>query len=197
MEKNQHSNSIRVGSVAWIAEIKKGNSQLIQDLYKTYKKEFVVWIQGQTNCSEDFSVDVFQDSVVALYENIKKGKIVAFNKSVKHYLFGIGRKVYYMHLRKYKMELAKTVSFEENGLDLDTLKVEVVPNEFDEKNTMLSLLLKMKEPCKSILYLYYYKEMRINEVAERLKYKNENVVRVQKGRCMNALRKVYNKNKDS
>lgn len=191
MDKIKHNKEI--GSSLWIAEMKKGNSKLVADLYRRYKEDFVMWIQQQTSCSQEMAVDVFQDSVIALYENIKKGKITVFDKSVKGYLFGIGKKVYYMHVRKNKKEIIKTVPLEGNGISLDRLNIETAPNEIDNKNSMLTLLTKMKNPCKSILYLYYYKEMRIKEVAEKLKYKNENVVRVQKARCMTALRKAYNK----
>ena len=198
MKKEETSIGVpSIGSTAWVAEMRKGNSKLVGELYKVYKKEFVQWIRNQTNCNEDFAVDVFQDSVVALYENIKKGKIVVFDRSVKHYLFGIGKKVYYMHFRKHKKEQLETVSLESNGIDLDRLNVNIPVGELDGKNAMLTLLLKMKEPCKSILYLFYYKELKIKEISENLKYKSENVVRVQKARCMTALRKAYDTKKDN
>ena len=182
-----------IGSPKWIAEMQKGNSKLVAELYKRYKVDFVKWIQNQTNCSEDFAVDVFQDSVIALYENIKKGKITSFDYGVGKYLFGIGKKVYYLHLRTTKQKQMKTVSIEENESVTADLSVQIAPKSIDDKNPMLKLLLKMKEPCKSILYLYYYKEYKTAEIASELKYKNENVVRVQKARCMSALRKAYHK----
>lgn len=186
-------NNIPLGSAMWISEMKKGNSKLIADLYRRYKSDFVMWLQYQTSCDKDFAVDVFQDSIVALYENIKKEKITVIEQSVKDYLFGIGKKMYYLHLRNNQIQHLKTVSLEDNKLNLSDMEIKSVPNQKDEKNNMLTLLLKMKDPCKSILYLYYYKEMKIKEVATRLKYKSENVVRVQKARCMSALRKAYYK----
>lgn len=194
MDKNTPDISpILIGSAKWLAEMKKGNSKLVAELYRRYKQEFVIWIQHKTSCNQELAIDVFQDSVIALYENIKKGKITSFEQSVKHYLFGIGKKVYYMHLRKNKQEYLQTVSLEDNEKYLYQLDVKTPPGDKEEKTAMLSLLLKMKDPCKSILYLYYYKEYKIKEVAEQLKYKSENVVRVQKARCMTALRKAYAK----
>ncbi len=182
-----------IGSLLWISEMKKGNSKLVASLYKQYKGDFVRWIRNKTSCSEELAVDVFQDSILALYENIKKGKIVAFDYTVKTYLFGIGKKVYLLHLRRLKQERFQTVSLEDNGVDTNQLNIQIPVNNLSEKKSLLTLLLKMKDPCKSILYMFYYKEFKIKEIAEELKYKNENVVRVQKARCMTALRKAYSK----
>ncbi len=194
MNKNRPKVShISIGSAIWMAEMKKGNSKLVADLYRQYKEEFIIWIRHQTSCSKDVAVDVFQDSVIALYENIKKGKLTVFEQSVKQYLFGIGKKVYYMHLRKRQQKHLYTVPLDDNNIDINHLEVKTAPNEGDEKNVMLSLLLKMKDPCKSILFLYYYKSLRIKEISEKLKYKSENVVRVQKTRCMRALKKAYDR----
>ncbi len=182
-----------IGSPHWLAEMQKGNSKLVADLYKRYKKDFVRWIQNQTSCSNDFAVDVFQDSVLALYENIKKGKITAFEHGVGKYLFGIGKKVYFMHVRKKKQQKMQMISIEGKEHYLENLSIQIPLNKLDGANPMLKLLLKMKEPCKSILYLYYYREYKAAEIADELKYKSENVVRVQKARCMSALRKMYHK----
>jgi len=192
-EKKFKTKQPTIGSLLWISEMRKGNSKLVADLYKQYKGDFVRWIRGKTDCSEELAVDVFQDSIVALYENIKKGKILAFDHSVKTYLFGIGKKVYLLHLRRLKQERFQTISLEDNRLNISQLNIKIPINDLDEKKSLLTLLLKMKEPCKSILYLFYYKEFKIKEIAENLKYKNENVVRAQKARCMTALRKAYSK----
>lgn len=194
MNKNQTTEEkFSIGSPHWLVEIRKGNSKLVADLYRRYKKDFVRWIQSQTSCSNDFAVDVFQDSVLALYENIKKGKITTFEHGVGKYLFGIGKKVYYMHVRKKEQKKVQMISIEEKEHYLENLSIQIPLSNLEDVNPMLKLLLKMKEPCKSILYLYYYREYRTAEIADELKYKNENVVRVQKARCMSALRKIYHK----
>ena len=46
------------------------------------------------------------------------------------------------------------------------------------------------EPCKSILELFYFRGFSMEAIAERLQYKNENVVKTQKLRCLTSLKNM-------
>ena len=48
----------------------------------------------------------------------------------------------------------------------------------------------MGEPCRSILKLFYFDRFAMDAIAARLGYKNEHVVKSQKLRCFNTLKKM-------
>src|SRR5690554_3551915 len=81
-----------------IEQILKGNSEALEDIYIQYKKEFFLYASRFSITEEDI-VDIYQDSVVVLYENIKSGKLTTFTSSVKTYLFAIGKYKIYDRLK--------------------------------------------------------------------------------------------------
>lgn len=47
---------------------------------------------------------------------------------------------------------------------------------------------QMQEPCHTLLTLFYYQRLPMNEVAAQLNYKNPDVAKSQKSRCMKKLK---------
>ena len=76
-----------------IHEIAHGNNSAFTELYETYRKEFLGYIRMSFKGDEDTIFDLYQDSCVALYNNIRTNRLSAFNLTVKlkTYLFTIGR----------------------------------------------------------------------------------------------------------
>jgi RNA polymerase sigma factor (sigma-70 family) len=50
---------------------------------------------------------------------------------------------------------------------------------------------RLGEPCKSLLELYYYHSMSMEEIAERMNYKNRFTSKNLKYKCINRLRRIY------
>ena len=50
---------------------------------------------------------------------------------------------------------------------------------------------QLGEPCKSLLELYYYDKMTMEDIAETLNYKNAATAKNLKYKCLNRLRKIY------
>jgi RNA polymerase sigma-70 factor (ECF subfamily) len=44
--------------------------------------------------------------------------------------------------------------------------------------------------CKEIITMFYYQKCSIMDIVERLDYKNENVVKAHKSRCMKRLKEL-------
>jgi RNA polymerase sigma-70 factor (ECF subfamily) len=52
----------------------------------------------------------------------------------------------------------------------------------------MSILDDMKEPCRSILKLFYIDNLSLKEIAVTLDYKSAECVKVQKHRCLKQLK---------
>jgi len=171
-----------------IADIKAGKQAVLNDIYKTYRSEFLNWLKNSYNCAENDALDIFQDSIIVVYNNVKSGKLTRLTSSFKTYLFAVGRRIF---LNKNQKNKLKTNSLEEYP-NIDV----AVPsaNELNERQTaMFELLQKMREPCKSIIYLFYYKNFALESIATKLKYRSDKVVKVQKSRCMKSFKQVLAK----
>ncbi len=62
------------------------------------------------------------------------------------------------------------------------------PSELSSKESNLELVSacfdKLGDPCHQLLDLYYYKKKSMDEIAERLDYKNTDTAKNQKYKCM-------------
>ena len=81
-----------------IEGIKTNNPKALQEFQNNNKKGFLLFI-NRYNLSTEDALDVYQDAIVALVENAKKGKIDNLQSSISTYLFGIGK---YMVFQKFK-----------------------------------------------------------------------------------------------
>ncbi len=173
----------------WIEAVKSGDSKALELVYRAYRKPFVNWLTQQTSCNQDMALDVFQESVLALYKNAKSGRLDDLKSGIKTYLFAIGKRVWLYRNRQHKV---KTSAMEIEDLPVKELIVN--PSNLDsmsERQQLVSQLLsKMRPSCRSILFSFYYENLRLKEVAEKLNYKSVNVVKAMKGRCMEALKKM-------
>ncbi|MBL6446307.1 sigma-70 family RNA polymerase sigma factor [Fulvivirga sp. 29W222] len=169
-----------------VDRIKAGDDQAIIALYDNYRKEFLHWCYNHYSLQEDESADVFQDAVIIFYNNVKSGKLEELSSSLKTYLFGIGKNLALKRIRQN----SKTVASEDLA-QLDHDHSEQDPFEATERQHIIAEVMnKMGDPCQSILRMFYFDKFTMDAIASRLGYKNEHVVKSQKLRCFNQLKKM-------
>lgn len=126
--------------------------------------------------------DIYQDSVIALYQSFVVKQMQLKSSSVKTYLFGIGKNIIY---NRIKTEI-KTLEVSENHL-------ENFDDTFLNEPTQEQLLLNkhfntLSESCQEILRLFYYRGLRIEEIVQKTEYKDQNTVKSHKSRCLKGLK---------
>ena len=169
-----------------IAKIKEGDEASLVEIYKRYRPPFIQWAQGSYKVDEDMAADVFQDAVVCLYRNVVRGKLESLTSSLKTYLFAIGKNI----LRK---KAQTQVALDSDDLWIvENLQAEPVDHfaENDRQRFVARLMNTLGEPCKSILRYYYFKGFSMEAIAREMDYKNENVVKTQKLRCLTSLKSL-------
>ena len=168
-----------------LSAVRGGDKEPLAEIYRTYRTEFVNWITAHYSCSRDEGQELYQASIVTLFENIQSDKLRFLNGSVKTYLFAIGKNKVMELLRENK-KFSTHTDVEEMGLE------DVKDWEKQKKENDLLLvqraLQKLGEPCKTMLELYYLHGMSLEELAGHLKYRNGNTIKNMKCRCMSKLR---------
>lgn len=169
-----------------IKDIRSGKREALVELYKKYRIDFIKWAMRSFYCEQQEAEDAYQDTTIAFYENVMKDRVNQLNCSVKTYLFAIGKNILLSSAKKKKNKTT----------DIDNVK-EVVDEELiayekialtEQQNNILAAIQALGEPCQTILKLYYYDRLSIKKIVKKLDYKSENVVKVQKNRCMKRLR---------
>lgn len=172
-----------------IALLKKEDERTVRKLYDENKKGFLIFANRYNLNSEDV-LDIYQDAVIALIENAKKGKIDALQSSISTYLFGIGKFMIFQKLRKEKKTFSKD----------DFSNLEYVDEDYNEEENNIQIILLQKAlnkiggQCKKVLQLFYYEEKNLDEIQEELGYSSKDVLKSQKSRCLKQLKDLTKEN---
>lgn len=176
---------------AIIEAIKAGSEKILFQLYETYRNEFVSWAIRNHQVTVEEAKDVFQESVVGLYKNIKAGKTDTIEVSIKTYLFSIGKNII--------MNAIKRKGIEANAYENLDIEHDNRMNEHYEREHIVNLVkrlyMAMGSPCKDILQMYYEREFDMESIAERIGYKNADVAKKKKYECLKTLEERINRSK--
>lgn len=168
-----------------VRKIKEGHEEAIVDLYNKYKGEFVKWSYRRYQINGDDALDIFQDTMIAFYESIQSGKLNQITYHVKTYLFAMAKNLIFN-----KLKFEKRFDHQADPTD-NVAVVNMADRDFeitDRHHFMIDQLQKLGEPCYSILKLFFYDSFSMEAIAHSLNYKNADVVKSQKLRCIKELK---------
>ena len=74
----------------WIRELREEGLSAVERLYAQWREEFLAFA-SRYGGSQDDVLDAYQDALIILYENARKGKLTELTSSPKTYLFSIGK----------------------------------------------------------------------------------------------------------
>ena len=174
--------------------LKNGDASALKFVYLNNKDVFLAFSK-KYSLSENDALDIYQDSVLALRENVATGKLVELKSSLKTYLFSIGKHMIFDYLRtKKRMISIKNEDFKLSNLP-DGFEI-LFKEESNSKEQQLKLVFdQLGEKCKVILTLFYYQGYSNEEITKSLKYNSKDVVKSQKSRCLKTLKEKMNHGK--
>lgn len=170
-----------------LERIKTGDKRALEEVYIKYRPEFIGWMTSTYKVSVSDAKDLYQQSILILYENIVNGKLVEMSSNFKTYLYAVGKNKFSELKRQWERN---TTEINNNLPDHSGV------NEDDDKNSMLIQLSEkalemVGNPCKDLLELYYYHKKSMLEIANVLGYKNEGSAKNQKYKCLLRLKEIF------
>lgn len=171
-----------------IEKIKNGDMAILANIYSENRVEFILWVKKSFQCDDESAVDIYQASMLSLYENIISGKLVDLSSSLKTYLFAIGKN----KTRELQRLNSKELKFRELYNTPDELTDEEDINPYEEKLSSLAHALStLGNPCKKLLDLFYFHKHGLEEISKKMGYKNAETTKNLKYKCIVRLRKIY------
>ena len=169
-------------------KLKQNDLTALDKAYLTYKKEFFLFART-FSVSDDDIADIYQDTIISLYENVTSGKLNTLTSSLKTYLFAIGRfKLYRQIERNQKACYDEQVIYSSEEVQLFDIDMS------EERKALLkSAIGRLGDKCRQILDLYYYKGMTLDEAQQFLHYSTKDVLKNQKSRCLKQLKEFVKK----
>ncbi|GGB79007.1 RNA polymerase sigma factor [Dyadobacter sediminis] len=183
--------SLSQQDIKLMAEVVEGKYGLLDDFYRTNRTSFIRWAHNTYTLGALEAEDIYQDAMEALFQKIVLGKLENIKASLKSYLFSIGKYMIYRKIRGKNMYSLETEELESEMFNSG--QMQFISIETDQQEQQLELVARCKRKlsgaCHSILDLYYAEKKSMKEIAFLLGYKNEDVVKSQKARCLAELRK--------
>ena len=172
--------------------------------YDRVYPQFVSYFRNKFKKPEEYSMDLFHDSYMAMYDNILRGKLTPDNltSSLYQYLLGIA-------IRKMQAGDRKSHEFDKVNLyhkgedDDEILDIRVQKRIIDEAESEESerkhiemmdfverAVSELKPPCDELLKRFYWDRLSGNEIAQSMNYSNADSVKTQKNKCMKKLKPI-------
>ena len=169
-----------------IQKIVSGDLAELDKVYLEVKPKFVHFAKRQFPQFDYEEIeDIYQDTIIAFYQNIKRGILKEINSSLSAYVIQIGKiKLIQLHESKKK----------EHKVKEHFMANEPNKEEYDHKieNAVKFIYSRMSDACKQILSLFYFEKKSMDEIALILDYKNADTVKSKKSRCISSFNSKVN-----
>ncbi|MEM7659994.1 MAG: sigma-70 family RNA polymerase sigma factor [Bacteroidota bacterium] len=171
-----------------VEEIKQGGSaceRAMKHLYRQHLDSVVNFIVNR-NGSREEAKDVFQDAVVNVLVAVQKGKFSG-ESSLGTYLFAISKNLWYRRFKRSLKQGEMPEDHQEKASEAPEPDTVLMGSE--EQQLVQGLLDQLKAKCLEVL-TFWAQKYAMKEIAERLGYQNDQVVRNKKNHCLKELRKL-------
>jgi len=181
-----------------------------QDLNRFLSDErgrVISYLRKQFSVSDDDLDDIFQESSMALFLNVRDGKLSTLTSSLGTYFMKvcINQTLKFLGKNSKTMPLFDDRRITNSDFVRDDKIAELygacIDAEEEEKKTRMELLVNniiasMTETCKNILHGYYWDDFSTSTIAYMFNFSDANSVKAQKYKCVKKFRDKYNELKN-
>lgn len=171
-----------------IDALKNSDLNVLDSIYLKHREAFWAYAQKYDLTQEDM-MDIYQDTMIAFYENVKKGKLDTLQSTIKTYLFAIAKYMIYNKLRQKN----RTIKPDDELLNIADESIDFFTNinQTEQQQYLQKALNELGDSCKELILNFYYEKLSIQKIATKMGYANENTVKAHKSRCMKSLRDIF------
>ncbi len=154
-------------------------------IYQTNKNLVYSYILKNSGSLEQ-AKDIYQETIIAFYENVKNDKFKA-ESSMATYIYSIAKFKWLNQIKKNN-----TRNAHHHKIETETFHHGHLATIIDEEKRqgVLEVLSELGEDCKSLLIEIIYNNASMKEVAESGKYSSEQIVRNKKYKCIQKLKEL-------
>ncbi len=155
--------------------IKNGDEKALELIYKKYYRMMTKLVITNSGTEEE-ARDVYQDALVVFWQKARSGNLVMTAK-ISTYIYSICQNLWRKELDR-KKRLSNEEKDSAQSMDMDA----------PERNKIIAQCLnQLGETCRKVLMYYYFDEMSMQEIAEKLGFANTNTAKTKKYKCKQKL----------
>jgi len=168
---------------------KTQRNEALEAIYRNNIEKACSYILAN-NGSTDEAKDVFQEAMVAFYENVRNGKFKG-ESTISTYLYSIAKFKWLNQIKKNQVRTAHYDRYEQEEFSDGPLATLI---EDEKKKGILELLNQLGEACKRLLIENIYHNASMKEIAKSGNFSSEQVVRNKKYKCLQKLKEIISAN---
>ncbi len=153
----------------------KGDEKALEVIYKKYYRMMTKLVITNSGTEEE-ARDVYQDALVVFWQKATSGNLILTSK-MSTFIYSICQ-----NLWRKELDRKKRLSNEEKdasvSLDTDTAEREKI---------MAACINQLGDTCKKVLMYYYFEEMSMQDIAEKLGFANTDTAKTKKYKCKKKL----------
>lgn len=146
--------------------------------------------------------DLTQEALTRVFEKIKSGNLKHITCNFKTYVINVLKNVAREMQREASHFAGTNIPTDDDddnaltpvdlGIAQEAIRRWLIKDTDQEHEELLEaahdIVANMEEPCKTILWSYYWGGNNMKEIAEKLKYNNADVAKSQKSRCLSKVK---------
>ena len=173
------------------------DSKFLEDIHEAAlryaRKKYSFW------ASDEECKVMVQKAMFTLFNKVHNGTFTELTCNLKTYVIGILKNIAKNQASKQSKQFSPQIEQEEDVLD--HIEIAMIPvilerwqakenDEFHEQlqEEVRQLVENMKEPCRSILWAFYWEGKSMTEIANENGYTGKDVAKSQKSRCMTKVK---------
>jgi RNA polymerase sigma factor (sigma-70 family) len=184
--KQKHSRQL-LSDNELIQGILEDSKPVLQEIYGAYFPMVLQMVMVNSGDEED-AKDIFQETVIILYNKAKSGNFELSSK-LKTFIYSVARRLWLKRLSQMSRQSGVMADVEEYvHVENDIAQHEERDRQFSQMSVALGSL---GEPCRTILEDYYLNNRSMQEICEKFGYTNADNAKNQKYKCLQRLKKIF------
>lgn len=163
-------------------------------IYEECRQPFLRTFIGKYPTMEEADLEeIYNDAALAFYNNVKNKVLTELTCSIQSYINRVGENKIIDFFRRNKVQIESLPEYETLDYCEKANEYWLADNDEDEqerKGVVFEVIKKLVEPCKKILYSFYYRHFTMEMIAESMGFNSSDVAKTKKSQCMSKVKRV-------
>lgn len=158
-----------------LEKIRKGDESALDYLYKQHYK-MMLRLVTKNNGNEDEAQDVFQEALIVVWQKAHKEDFVLTAK-LSTYIYSVCQNLWRKELERKSRLSHETIEGATSSNDEAQERIRIVRE----------CITALGETCKKVLFYYYFDELSMQDIADKMGFANADTAKTKKYKCKKEL----------
>ncbi len=171
------------GDARILERIRCGDEAALVELYRSNRRPVTAFVTRNSGTADD-AEDLLQEALIVFWERVRGGRFES-TAAVNTFIYATVRNMWLRRLAATRRE-ARTGDDPDGQPDPASSPLEAMIG--NERTAMVRKALEtLGDPCRTLLLLFYWEELSMEEIATRMGFANAETAKSKKYQCKKAL----------